>query len=510
MVEAMSLCDMLVVDPCVFVVGTHLHCTLERSYRHDEDWVTRDDVESGRYSIAVRPTSLTLASHRHRRRLSLASSATPTPTSTNHDKASVVVVVGFHGSGDDFIRANFNSVGSVETDTERIVSGIDHDDNCEEHLKAIVIPSLKLPALGDRHFTSLPGLRRTISEKCSKLMLNVLSRPIGHIDSSVRIILVRDPFDTIAQNYIYQKITHRSAHLEPRRERPKPIGDMMQWIAKEYLNTEEGEWKQYALVQAAAWKDFYAPIVLGGNQVESGSRLFVVTYESLLHGKGVEVLRTVFGLNVVQYSHFKSAVSLGHLDKMVHTTAFGNGLKEKITQIVYPILNALRIKTSFDPPSSPIQSAPSKKLIEECGGVGQSSRCVVAFTLYGDDERYTGGVIANARDIYHCNVKEGVLGPSWRMRVYHNSSSPLKVLQALEQLGVELVYVDGKQGQLSNPRAWRFQVAGDDSVQRYLLRDVDSRISSREVAAIHEWVDSGLPFHVMRDHPRSVSPLPPP
>ena len=38
-------------------------------------------------------------------------------------------------------------------------------------------------------------------------------------------------------------------------------------------------------------------------------------------------------------------------------------------------------------------------------------------------------------------------------------------------------------------------------VSRYLIRDVDSRISRREAAAVGAWVLSGLPFHAMRDHP---------
>ena len=32
-------------------------------------------------------------------------------------------------------------------------------------------------------------------------------------------------------------------------------------------------------------------------------------------------------------------------------------------------------------------------------------------------------------------------------------------------------------------------------------RDLDSRLSFREKMAVDEWVESGLRFHVMRDHP---------
>ena len=35
----------------------------------------------------------------------------------------------------------------------------------------------------------------------------------------------------------------------------------------------------------------------------------------------------------------------------------------------------------------------------------------------------------------------------------------------------------------------------------FLSRDLDSRISSREVAAVEEWLRSDKDFHFMRDHP---------
>lgn len=47
--------------------------------------------------------------------------------------------------------------------------------------------------------------------------------------------------------------------------------------------------------------------------------------------------------------------------------------------------------------------------------------------------------------------------------------------------------------------SWRFKVANDGSVDRFLVRDVDSVLSQREVLAVHEWQKSDKSFHVMRD-----------
>ena len=44
-------------------------------------------------------------------------------------------------------------------------------------------------------------------------------------------------------------------------------------------------------------------------------------------------------------------------------------------------------------------------------------------------------------------------------------------------------------------------------VDVFLCRDLDSRISPREVAAVREWVGAGAAVHSMRDHPAHNTPL---
>ena len=48
---------------------------------------------------------------------------------------------------------------------------------------------------------------------------------------------------------------------------------------------------------------------------------------------------------------------------------------------------------------------------------------------------------------------------------------------------------------------WRFLVADDLSVDRFLVRDADSRLSGRDAAAVAAWEDSGMPLQCVRDHP---------
>ncbi len=54
---------------------------------------------------------------------------------------------------------------------------------------------------------------------------------------------------------------------------------------------------------------------------------------------------------------------------------------------------------------------------------------------------------------------------------------------------------------------WRFLVADDDAFDRWIVRDADSRLGYRERRAVDDWVVSGAPFHLMRDHPWHTAPI---
>merc|ERR1712203_1143619 len=54
---------------------------------------------------------------------------------------------------------------------------------------------------------------------------------------------------------------------------------------------------------------------------------------------------------------------------------------------------------------------------------------------------------------------------------------------------------------------WRFLVAADATVDRYIVRDSDSRLNPRERLAVEEWILPGLKIHSIRDHPNHDRPL---
>ena len=57
------------------------------------------------------------------------------------------------------------------------------------------------------------------------------------------------------------------------------------------------------------------------------------------------------------------------------------------------------------------------------------------------------------------------------------------------------------------PAVWRFLPTLDPSVTVMMSRDLDSRITERERAAVAEWLESDKSLHAMRDHPWHTVPL---
>ena len=130
---------------------------------------------------------------------------------------------------------------------------------------------------------------------------------------------------------------------------------------------------------------------------------------------------------------------------------------------------------------------------------------VVAMTLYGSQLRYTMGAIKNA-EMIQSNF------PGWTLRIYTETPSehshyglvPQTVLSRLQALGAEVHFIDVGEDWVP-PMMWRFLVADDTWVDRFIVRDCDSRLIERDAAAVYDWVKSGKAFHCIRDHPSHAS-----
>lgn len=108
---------------------------------------------------------------------------------------------------------------------------------------------------------------------------------------------------------------------------------------------------------------------------------------------------------------------------------------------------------------------------------------VISFCLYGNDPKYVVGALKNvelAKDIY----------PDWEVWIYYAQTDE----EALMGTDAKLFNMEGSQ---LPGMFWRFL----PKVDRFIVRDTDSRLSTREKLAVDEWVASGKSLHVMRDHP---------
>lgn len=144
-----------------------------------------------------------------------------------------------------------------------------------------------------------------------------------------------------------------------------------------------------------------------------------------------------------------------------------------------------------------IDESPSQMEMDELQKTPPPSNCIIknvlSYSLYGDEKRYTDNVIPNAELV-------SKIYPGWIIRIYHDNSVPKLLLERLKNYEhVELHNMETSG--FENKMIWRFLVASDPSVDRYVIRDIDSRVCLREKAAVDEWIASGKRFHVMRDHP---------
>ena len=118
-------------------------------------------------------------------------------------------------------------------------------------------------------------------------------------------------------------------------------------------------------------------------------------------------------------------------------------------------------------------------------------RNVISFSLFGAHDRYSKGACLNAR-------AAPFVYPEWTCRFYVDESVSESVLRTLIKEGAEVRRVSGLPKEKFGT-FWRFLVADDSSVERFIFRDCDSLLNVRERVAVDEWIVSQRHFHLMRD-----------
>jgi hypothetical protein len=124
---------------------------------------------------------------------------------------------------------------------------------------------------------------------------------------------------------------------------------------------------------------------------------------------------------------------------------------------------------------------------------------VIAFSLWGRNPRYLRGAVRNLQEA-------PVVYPGWICRFYVDDSVPVEFVNLAIELGAQVMRQPTHQT-VRQKLSWRFLVANDLTVRRFLVRDADAVVSTREAQAVAEWLESDRWFHVMRDYWTHTDPM---
>jgi hypothetical protein len=123
----------------------------------------------------------------------------------------------------------------------------------------------------------------------------------------------------------------------------------------------------------------------------------------------------------------------------------------------------------------------------------------VSYSLFGDDPKYLVGAVQNALDVPQKY-------PAFKAVFFVDDATvPRRVIGDLINAGAKVRH--GNSRWMKNGKLWRLLATMFDDATIVLFRDVDSRITSREVAAVKEWLVSPYSAHVMRDFPKHTAPI---
>lgn len=117
---------------------------------------------------------------------------------------------------------------------------------------------------------------------------------------------------------------------------------------------------------------------------------------------------------------------------------------------------------------------------------------IISFSLWGSSGTHFKWAIEN--------IKEArIIYPGWVCRFYLANDVPENVEVDLLREGAEVHHYIPKYGSWEG-LFWRFYPIMDKENEYVIIRDADSIVNWKERAAVDEWIESSLPFHIMRDH----------
>lgn len=121
-------------------------------------------------------------------------------------------------------------------------------------------------------------------------------------------------------------------------------------------------------------------------------------------------------------------------------------------------------------------------------------RKVISFSVWGTERDYLIGAEKNAK------IAPKVY-PGWETWFYVEQGTKVE----LEDKADKVIYYEPEPG--SDGMFQRFRPMQDSTVDVFISRDCDSRLSDREYQAVQEWLQGEKQFHAMRDHQAHAIPV---
>jgi hypothetical protein len=122
---------------------------------------------------------------------------------------------------------------------------------------------------------------------------------------------------------------------------------------------------------------------------------------------------------------------------------------------------------------------------------------VISFCLFGMDDKYIKGALKNIE-----LAKQYM--PDWECWFYVPANYPQEIIEPMQKFdNVKIIKIRKPTNFIFT--MYRFLVFTDPTVDVAIIRDTDARIGGRDILCINEWLESGLNFHVIKDHPTGHS-----
>lgn len=124
----------------------------------------------------------------------------------------------------------------------------------------------------------------------------------------------------------------------------------------------------------------------------------------------------------------------------------------------------------------------------------KSLKNVLAYSMFGEKkymERYKTFIKFIAKE-----ALESTLYNTWHVWVYHDGTADEDFIASVKTINPSVGFLD-----VRNYKVWKLLPVGNNTADITCSRNLDSPLSTREFAAVADWLKSKKLVHVMRDHP---------